>query len=233
MRRFSVRHLLWLVVPIALIVLTGMGQGGPSLTERVETLEAELSALETAVDAIEEGFISELQDLTQRQDAQQVEIDELKAASLRVFDSTGTEIGLLVDWPQGGESISVYLENIGAYSELSTRTGLLQDEDFSEVSFAGAGCTGQPYLVAGGNGAASRLFSPIIEGTERYFVGSNELAENVPVESFASFGRIGNATCGGPTGTGLRTVLAEEISLEAIGLSFPLPLPIYIAPEAP
>ncbi len=140
------------------------------------------------------------------------------------------EIGLLVDWSQDGESISVYLGNIGAYTELSTRTGLLQDENGSVVYFGDAGCTGQPYLEAGGNGAASRLFSPIIDGTERYFVGSNELAEMIPVESFASFGREGNATCGGPTGTGLRTVLAEEISLEAIGLSFPLPLPIYIAP---
>ena len=150
--------------------------------------------------------------------------------SFRVFDGTGTEIGPLVDWSQDGESISVYLRNIGAYTELSTRTGLLQDENSSAVYFGGAGCTGQPYLETGGKGAASRLFSPIIEGTERYFVGSNELAEMVTVGSFASFGREGNATCGGDTGTGLRTVLADEISLEALGLSFPLPLPIYIAP---
>ena len=41
MRRLSVRHHLWLLVPIALIALTGMSQGTPNLETRVEQLEGE------------------------------------------------------------------------------------------------------------------------------------------------------------------------------------------------
>ncbi len=190
--------------------------GLPALAERPS-----INALNAAVNQLEA-----------ENNAQQAKIDELKAASLRVFDGTGAELGLLIGLEAAADSLLVYLQGIGAYTRISTITGQLLDDTNNALYFEGAGCTGQAYLETEANRSASRLVTPVIDGTERYFVGGNQHVGVVAVESFVTFGHAtANSVCKGPTSTpAVGAVLAEELQVGDLGLPLPLALPIYIAP---
>ena len=205
------RSIVLAFVTPCLLALIGL----PALAQRpsISQLDAEVSELEA------------------ENDAQQAEIDQLRAASLRVFDATGAELGLLVDWEATSNSALVYLRGIGAYTKIRTDSGLLEDGNNNTLYFVGAGCTGQSYLAVEIGMAASRLVSPVIGVTERFFVGGNQYVGIIPVQSFAHFGARAPANCqNGPTSTPLNAVSAEELSIGDIGLPLPLDPPIYMAP---
>lgn len=153
----------------------------------------------------------------------QAQIDEIREAArtLRVFDGDGTDLGLHVNGIHG--HLSVFLESIGG-TVLLRRNGDLDPEESQPHYFSQPDCSGLPYV---GETFAARLSSVEIDGVIRHFVGTTAPVEWVTASSIEL-----NHLCSNQVEDAW-LVPAVEISLEDLGLAFPLPAPVYVAPANP
>jgi hypothetical protein len=149
--------------------------------------------------------------------------------SLRVFDALGTELGWLVN--RNTERIyRVFLESINAAALFGVSGGLLADV-YDGVYFNGLDCTGQAFVSQWFVG--SLVIPANVPGwTGRLFVGREGVPrmENVELVSvYNTRGACENEGGGAP----YWVIPADEVTLEDLGLDFPLPAPLYVdlAPE--
>ena len=139
--------------------------------------------------------------------------------SLRVFDALGIEIGWLVVW--GPNHHRVYLESVGATTRLEVGGTLVIES--ATVSFEDLDCTGQGYV--------ERRFVGRVEGDGigegvRLFIG-REVPSFDTVDYLSQFvGQCNN----GQQQPLTDAIPADEITLDDLGLTFPLPAPLYVAP---
>jgi hypothetical protein len=160
-----------------------------------------------------------------------------------VFDATGAEVGLFVErvrtdsWTK--DAIVAYRATVPAIVTLNHKRGSLANRHATQLLFSEAGCEGQAYLFnpypAEGSFTAAELFIVLIDGIQRLFLGANESAieEIVASESWATAGDLYEAGCLDLDAPQLFSdlVRANEITLDHLGLTFPLPAPLYIAPS--
>jgi hypothetical protein len=147
------------------------------------------------------------------------QIDGLAPGSLRVFDALGEEIGLLVRWSP--TSPRVYLESIGASIFLDSEGFLIVESPGGQIVFEDFDCQGQGFVP--------RQFVARLTGEGgRFFVGRGESVDlGLDYQS-----RLGGTLCNNDQASGPinEVVPADEILLEDLGLTFPVPAPPYVAP---
>lgn len=143
--------------------------------------------------------------------------------TLRVFDANGVDSGLFVQFhfPSGGPSVQVFLEDSGLPVSVSLvlHNGTLIAAARTTL-FEETGCQGTAF-VAGLVG--SHLFR-VRDPTTRYLVPNAE-----PARTITRLSELApNGLCV-ETGPDPKTVIsAREILLSDLGLSFPLPAPLFI-----
>ena len=151
--------------------------------------------------------------------------------TLWVYDANGTGIGLFAR-TDGGGNLLAHLPSVRVGIWLTWIGGLpVLGQD--SMCFQLPGCQGQAYY--GGTSTRSATPPPyelrfrIIDGTERYFVGQPQILGSSTLTSFQSWVDPGG-DCHEVSGEAHDAMPADEISLGDLGLSFPLPTPLYVAP---
>ena len=143
--------------------------------------------------------------------------DGSDAEVLHVFDVDGRDLGLLAD--TSPTKLSVFVPGIGVVR--AGRNNGLVPEDV--VYFTTSDCSVQAYVDMQNAGRVVRNHSEI-----RYFLGDIGEAERI-VTSFYTQG--GDLSCAPVTGGIFPGIPATEITPEDIGLPWPLPLYVDLAPE--
>jgi hypothetical protein len=148
--------------------------------------------------------------------------------SLRVFDANGTDIGLLVGGVERDTRVfAVLLSNSDILVELSSVDGTLQLSS-RPLLFEDPGCpaTGVELVTASG-GTIGFLFKNGTEPDVRYFISNAEPAREITERS-----RIETTGLCSDQGPDPRKVVSvTEVPLADLGISFPLPTPLYVAPS--
>ena len=193
-------------------LMSGWGQNASAARARPS-----LQGLQLQIDLLN-GRVNQLEGL----------VDTLEPV-LYVFDATSDEVGRLVDFLDGGGSGSsntyyVYLDAIAASVRLSDQGQHLPD--FHPIYFDQPDCQGQPYVKLS---RSKRLTAPGgPPGAERFFVG-----RAAPYTTLTSSSELFLGGCVNESREPVEMIPADEIVLEDLDLSFPLPGPLHIAPLAP
>ena len=150
----------------------------------------------------------------------QAQIDALAPGSLRVFDALGGEIGLLVQFSQSANH-RVYVESIGASILLDSDGFLVVESPGGQVIFEDLNCQGQAFVP--------RNFVGRLTGEGgRFFVGRGESVDlGLDYQSRLPGFSCNNDQVSGPING---VVPADEVMLEDLGLTVPLPAPPFVAP---
>ena len=136
-----------------------------------------------------------------------------------MFDALGNEIGWLVSF--GTLQHRVYLDSVGATVTLDVDGTLVIES--ATVSFEDLDCTGQGYVE---RRFVGRVVGDGIGEDVRLFIG-RAVPSFDTVDYLSQFvGQCNN----GQQQPLTDAIPADEITLEDLGLTFPLPAPLYVAP---
>ena len=250
MGKYRLRYFIAVGVLLVLPAFTcGIGPVLRDLIQRVEMLETESELLTMQVEALEGrsdtleaqvGVLTEESAALQAEnDAQQEQIDALAGAGaevLHVFDANGTDLGIFAGREAEllfGDTIGyprilwIFLPDFGITFKVNPETGkhLLDREEFF---FTEPDCQGTAYSQLAG-----MLLQPNIGSNSAWFVTSTEPVSVV----VRSYGETGNTIppdvhCNG-TITSIEMVVSLVTPVDPetdLGLSFPLPAPLVVAP---
>lgn len=138
-----------------------------------------------------------------------------------MFDALGTEIGWLAQWNANGESRAyrVYLDRVEATILLDVGGTLVIESPGGQVFFEGLDCTGQAFVER-------RYVGRVTGEGGRLFIGRRVPSSDPEYQSRLP------GVCANDQVSGQHTdaVPADEITLGDLGLSLPLPAPLYVAP---
>ena len=142
-------------------------------------------------------------------------------AQLSVFDATGAEIGLLVD-SSLGEQFIVYLESVDATILLAVDGTWLVESPGGQIIFEDFDCQGQGFVPL-------EFVARVTGESGRFFIGRRGAP---PVDLGTGYESRWLGACANDQNSGpINDVIpADEILFEDLGLTFPLPGPIYVAP---
>jgi hypothetical protein len=140
--------------------------------------------------------------------------------SLRVFDALGAEIGWLAQWNSGSEigTYRVFVESVGATIRLDLGGTLTPETPGGQIFFAEFDCMGQAFVER-------RYVGRVTSEGGRFFIGREE-----PSSDPEYLSRLPGINCNNDQDSGplLDAVPADEIVIEDLGLTFPLPAPLYV-----
>jgi hypothetical protein len=140
--------------------------------------------------------------------------------SLRVFDALGAEIGWLAQWNSGSEigTYRVFVENVGATIRLDLGGTLTPETPGGQIFFAEFDCMGQAFVER-------RYVGRVTSEGGRFFIGREE-----PSSDPEYLSRLPGINCNNDQDSGplVDAVPADEIVIEDLGLTFPLPAPLYV-----
>jgi hypothetical protein len=140
--------------------------------------------------------------------------------SLRVFDALGTEIGWLAQWNSGSEigTYRVFVESVGATIRLDLGGTLTPETPGGQIFFSELDCIGQAFVER-------RYVGRVTSEGGRFFIGRREPSSDPDYLS-----RLPGINCNNDQDSEplLDAVAADEIALEDLGLTFPLPAPLYV-----
>ena len=204
------RSILVVFVALGLSVLIGL----PAQAQRrsVSRLQAQINQLEA------------------ENNSQQAEIDALQLGALRVFDANGRDIGIYAHGIRA-DLILLLVEDPEVLVRL--RLGSGEGNIFqANLYFEEAGCGGTAFvdfLAIGGGNTLSPIRTVFTVGSpQRYFIANAEPQQAI---TSLSVGVPGDCTDQGPEDK--TVVSATEVTLAELGLSFPLPAPLYIGTPQP
>jgi hypothetical protein len=145
-----------------------------------------------------------------------------------VFDATGHELGLLAgDLRPNSNILPTYIEGIGAVVMLVELGGI--DKSPIGVYYAGSGCTGQAYVEKFVSFVHWDLAPQVDGGEARLFIAQRVEGSEADVESAGTAGSPCDDLTDAPR-TLPHAVPADEITMNDLGLPYPLALPLFIAP---
>lgn len=161
-------------------------------------------------------------------------MDGSDAKVLHVFDRNGVDIGIYASGKEGGSpnrisnpfNFEVYLPDHAVTFHVSAEDGVNVLSVTTEYLFTDPNCVTTPFVTVAG-----RLLQPTFGAEDLFVVSSNEAVEISPVAaSNRPFPGIGEP-CSQTDPTPIFVVPVSQVDPVAdLGLSFPLPAPLYAAP---